>query len=81
MTTKKDIDILIECVEEAKRTRDSIAVKIAERAIAGKMPTAKLVREYKVAQMGVDSTVRDLETCVETAAHIESLEVQNAKID
>lgn len=78
MITKKDIDILIECVEEAKQKRDAIAVKIVEWCLKGRDMTAKQIREYEAAKLGVESTLRDLENCVEIAAHAE-MEENNAE--
>lgn len=65
---RKDLDILIECNEEAIGKRNAIAVKIADALCAGAVITDKMLREYRFARLGVESTARDLENCMTIAA-------------
>lgn len=78
MTTKRDIGILIECYEKAKAKRDALAVEIVEWCIKGHDITGRQIKEYNAAQLGVESTRRDLENCTEIAA-ITEMEEYNAK--
>jgi hypothetical protein len=71
MTTKRDIDILIECHDEALAKRNAIAVDIADRILYERPIGDKLLREYNFARLGVESTARDLENCMMIAANAE----------
>ena len=66
--THRDREILIECVEDAQRTKKAAAEVIADLIVEGKMPTETQVRAYCIARMGVESAKRDLENCMEIAA-------------
>ena len=66
--THRDLEILIECVEDAQRTKKAAAEIIADLIVEGKMPTETQVRAYCLARMGVQSAIRDLENCMEIAA-------------
>lgn len=65
---RKDLDILIECNEEAIDKRNACAVKIADDLCAGRVITDAILREYRFARLGVESTARDLENCMTIAA-------------
>ena len=66
--THRDLEILIDCVEDAQRTKKAAAEVIADLIVEGKMPTETQVRAYCIARLGVQSTTRDLENCMEIAA-------------
>ncbi len=66
--THRDLEILIDCVEDAKRTKSQAACTIADCIMYGKMPTDAQVKAYTLACMAVKSTTRDLENCMEIAA-------------
>ena len=66
--THRDLEILIDCVEDAQRTKKAAAEVIADLIVEGKMPTKTQVRAYCLACMGVQSAIRDLENCMEIAA-------------
>lgn len=66
--TRRDLDILIDCVEGAQRTKAHAAEAIADCLMEGRMPTETQMRAYAFARLGVDSTMRDLENCMEIAA-------------
>ena len=68
--THRDLEILIECVEDAQRTKKAAAEVIADLIAEGKMPTETQVRAYCIARMGVESAKRDLENCMEIAATV-----------
>ena len=66
--THHDLEILIKCVEDAQRTKKAAAEVIADCIVECKMPTETQVRAYCIARLGVQSTMRDLENCMEIAA-------------
>ena len=68
--THRDLDILIDCVENAQRTKKAAAEVIADLIVEGKMPTETQVRAYCIARMGVQSAMRDLENSMEIAATV-----------
>lgn len=68
--THRDLEILIDCVEDAQRTKKAAAETIADLIAEGKMPTETQVRAYCIARMGVQSAMRDLENCMEIAATV-----------
>ena len=68
--TRRDLEILIDCVEDAQRTKKAAAEVIADLIVEGKMPTKTQVRAYCIASMGVQSAMRDLENCMEIAATV-----------
>ena len=70
MTHKKDIDLLIDAHDEAIGKRNAIAVKIADDLCAGRVITDAILREYRFARLGVESTARDLENCIAIAATV-----------
>lgn len=74
MTTKRDIDILIDCHDDAIDKRNACAVKIADALCAGAVITDKMLREYNFARLGVESTARDLENCITIAANTEVID-------
>lgn len=67
---RRDLEILIECVEEAQRTKSKAAEVIADCITIGQMPSENQVRAYKLACMAVDATKRDLENCMTIAATV-----------
>ena len=67
---RKDLDILIECNKEAIGKRNAIAVNIADDLCAGRVITDAILREYRFARLGVESTARDLENCMTIAATV-----------
>lgn len=69
--TKNDIDALIEAVEEAEANRNALAVEIVEHITLGHDMTALQIRQWRVAQLGVQSTKRDLENALTIAANVE----------
>ena len=74
MTTKRDLDILIECHDEAVEKRNALAVQIVRWMTYGHEVTARQYREWEIAEMAVQSTARDLEDCMEIAASAASVE-------
>ena len=66
--THRDLEILIDCVEDAQRTKKAAPEVIADLIVEGKMPTETQVRAYCFARLGVQSAMRDLENCMEIAA-------------
>ncbi len=72
---RKDLDILVECNEEAIGKRNAIAVKIADDLCAGRVITDAILREYRFARLGVESTARDLENCIAIAATVAAEEL------
>ena len=68
--THRDLEILIDCVEDAQRTKKAAAEAIADLTVEGKMPTETQVRAYCIARMGVQSAIRDLENCMTIAATV-----------
>ena len=68
--THRDLEILIDCVEDAQRTKKAATEVIADLIVEGKMPTETQVRAYCIARMGVQSAMRDLENCMEIAATV-----------
>ena len=66
--TRRDLEILIDCVEDAQHTKKAAAEVIADLIVEGKMPTETQVRAYCFARLGVQSAMRDLENCMEIAA-------------
>ena len=70
MTTKQDIDILIDAHDEATRTCGMAARTIADELLAGLMPTETHMKAYAVAKLGMQSTARDLEDSINIAATI-----------
>lgn len=71
MTTKRDIDILIECNDDAIKERDALAVQIADCVMYERPIGEELIKKYNVAKLGVESTARDLENCMMIAANAE----------
>ena len=71
MTTKRDIDILIDCHDYAIKERDALAVQIADCVMYERPIGEELIKKYNVAKLGVESTARDLENCMMIAANAE----------
>lgn len=71
MTTKRDIDILIDCNNDAIKERDALAVQIADCVMYERPIGEELIKKYNVAKLGVESTARDLENCMMIAANAE----------
>lgn len=71
MTTKRDIDILIDCNDDAIKERDALAVQIADCVMYERPIGEELIKKYNVAKLGVESTARDLENCMMIAANAE----------
>lgn len=71
MSTKRDIDILIDCHDDAVKERDALAVQIADRVMYERPIGEDLIKKYNVAKLGVESTARDLENCMMIAANAE----------
>jgi hypothetical protein len=71
MTNKRDIDILIDCVDDAVKERDALAVQIADCVMYERPIGEDLIKKYNVAKLGVESTARDLENCMMIAANAE----------
>lgn len=65
MMTMKDMDMLNRAHDQALRNMGDAAVIIAEAALAGKTPTEQMVKDYRIARLGVESTRRDLEYCLQ----------------
>ena len=74
MTTKRDIDILIDCNNDAIKERDALAVHIADCVMYERPIGEELIKKYNVAKLGVESTARDLENCMMIAANAEVLD-------
>lgn len=68
--THRDLEILIDCVEDAQRTKKAAAEAIADCLMEGKMPTETQMRAYAFARLRVESAMRDLENCMEIAATV-----------
>ena len=68
MTNKRDIDILIDCHDDAVKERDALAVQIADCVMYERPIGEDLIKKYNVAKLGVESTARDLENCMMIAA-------------
>ena len=60
----KDFEILKKCYDDAKEHRKDVAVILAEEYMAGDVSQGTLFK-YKKAQLGVESTLRDLKNCVD----------------
>ena len=71
MTNKRDIDILIDCHNDAIKERDALAVQIADSVMYERPIGEDLIKKYNVAKLGVESTARDLENCMMIAANAE----------
>ena len=71
MTNKRDIDILIDCHDDAIKVRDALAVQIADCVMYERPIGEDLIKKYNVAKLGVESTARDLENCMMIAANAE----------
>lgn len=71
MTTKRDIDILIDCNDDAIKERNALAVQIADCVMYERPIGEDLIKKYNVAKLGVESTARDLENCMMIAANAE----------
>lgn len=71
MTNKRDIDILIDCNDDAVKERDALAVQIADCVMYERPIGEDLIKKYNVAKLGVESTARDLENCMMIAANAE----------
>jgi hypothetical protein len=71
MTNKRDIDILIDCHDNAVKERDALAVQIADCVMYERPIGEELIKKYNVAKLGVESTARDLENCMMIAANAE----------
>lgn len=71
MTNKRDIDILIDCHDDAVKERDALAVQIADCVMYERPIGEDLIKKYNVAKLGVESTARDLENCMMIAANAE----------
>ena len=71
MTNKRDIDILIDCNDDAIKVRDALAVQIADCVMYERPIGEDLIKKYNVAKLGVESTARDLENCMMIAANAE----------
>lgn len=71
MTTKRDLDILIDCHDDAVKERNALAVKIADCVMYERPIGEELIKKYNVAKLGVESTARDLENCMMIAANAE----------
>ena len=71
MTTKRDIDILIDCHDDAIKERDALAVQIADCVMYERPIGEELIKKYNVAKLGVESTARDFENCMMIAANAE----------
>ena len=64
MMTMKDMKILERCHAEAVKKMGDAATAIAEYVIEGHRPTQDMVEYYRAAKLGVESTRRDLEYCI-----------------
>ena len=64
MMTRHDLDILNRCHEDAIKRMQAAAVAIAEAVAEGETPSKAMVNEYKWSRLGVESTRKDLETCL-----------------
>lgn len=71
MTTKKDIDILLDVHDEAKEHLHAVAVEIAELVFHGKQADPDLLNRYGAARLGYESTLRDVNNCITLAASVE----------
>ena len=71
MSTKRDLDILIDCHNDAIKERDALAVQIADSVMYERPIGEDLIKKYNVAKLGVESTARDLENCMMIAANAE----------
>ena len=74
MTNKRDIDILIDCHDDAIKERDALAVQIADSVMYERPIGEDLIKKYNVAKLGVESTARDLENCMLIAATTEAFD-------
>lgn len=64
MMTMKDMDALNRAHDMAVKHMGDMAVVIAEQVNEGKTPTEQMLKDYRVARLGVESTRRDLEYCM-----------------
>ena len=71
---KKDLEELIKAEEWALAERNKLAVEIVEWTMFGHEITAAQIKRWRVAQMAVESTKRDLENCVEIEATVQMIE-------
>ena len=68
--TMKDYSELRAAQEGAEMMREAIAIQIADR-VADDVPK-ELVRHYRVAQLAVESTTKDVHDCLNLEATVES---------
>ena len=73
MTTKNDIDILLDAHDEAREHLHAVAVEIAELAFHGKHADPDLLNRYGVARLGYESTLRDVNESIAIAATVEAV--------
>ena len=74
MKYERDLDILIECHDDAIDKRNAIAVDIAETYIRERSIPAEKIALYRVACLGVESTRVDVENYMAIAATKEAHE-------
>lgn len=65
MMTMKDLDALNRAHDWAVKELGSASIAIAETVSEGGMPTEDMLKAYSVAKLGVESTRRDLEHCLQ----------------
>lgn len=63
--TMHDVRILERCHADAIKKMGDAATAIAECVLEGHRPTAEMVDDYREAKLGVESTRRDIEYCMQ----------------
>ena len=70
--TMKDYSELRAAQEGAEMMREAIAIQIADRVANNDDVPKELVRHYRVAQLAVESTTKDVHDCLNLEATVES---------
>lgn len=65
MMTMQDMKILERCHADAVKKMGYAAAAIAECVAEGHWPTKNMLDDYRTAKLGVESTRRDLEYCLQ----------------
>lgn len=64
MMSRKDLEILDRCHEEALKEMGRTAVAIADSFSNGEVPPKQMLDDYRKAKLAVESTRRDIEYCI-----------------
>lgn len=70
--TMKDYAELMAAQEDAEMMREAIAIQIADKLANNEKVPKVLVRQYRVAQLAVESTTKDVHDCLNLEATVSS---------